>query len=352
LGGSDLVCFDHLQSLAGSRGLYEHARLLAPRIEHGYSLDDNGRALVVLARAGNALVSLPDGLLDRCLGFVLAAADGSSWRDRAWDDGTWAVGASGDAVGRALWGLGAVAATENRDRPLDLLLEGVSTLSSPWWRPYAYAILGLQAAAEADVPVEADAWRRLAAHLPRPAGGEWRWPEPRLAYDNARLPEALLAASTATGDRAMADDGLRLLEWLIEEEGGANGFSFTPAGGRGPGDPKPGFDQQPIEAWAMADAAAGAARATGDAGWLEVAAAAADWLTGANDRSAPLYDPGTGVCFDGLTDSGVNLNAGAESTLSALGTLLAGPSRSGQSKPERSSARSTRPIPTSRSLMP
>jgi len=54
-----------------------------------------------------------------------------------------------------------------------------------------------------------------------------------------------------------------------------------------------------------------------------MAALAASWLFGNNVLRRQMYDPHTGRCFDGLTDSAtVNKNSGAESTIEALLTLV------------------------------
>ncbi|HEY7704063.1 MAG TPA: glycosyltransferase [Acidimicrobiia bacterium] len=329
------INFDHLASMTGPAGLYEHAEFSHPRKQGGYSLDDNGRALVIVGRAHAARVEVPAGLGGRYLDFVVGArsrvnSNGSGgWSDRKDASGRWLQGSTDDAIGRALWGLGVAASSwpdeRSADLALDMLLES-GDFTSLWWRPIAYALLGF-CAAEAVRP-QADglvgAVAALSAALPRPTWRSvWPWPEARLTYDNARLPEALLSAGRALDDSEMIADGLHLLEWLIEEEIGRNGFSFTPVGGRSRQGQKPAYDQQPIEAWAMADATARAGEVSGDVAWMAPAQVAVSWLMGLNDRGAALYDPATGACFDGLTPTGANLNQGAESTLSALGAILA-----------------------------
>jgi hypothetical protein len=122
----------------------------------------------------------------------------------------------------------------------------------------------------------------------------------------------------------MTEHGLSLLAWLIDTERGRRGFSFTPVGGKGPGESGPAFDQQPIEAWGMADAALAAAAADPGGPWLEAVADAAAWFLGRNDVGVALYDRSTGGGFDGLEAAGVNRNRGAESTLAALAALHAG----------------------------
>ena len=130
-----------------------------------------------------------------------------------------------------------------------------------------------------------------------------------------------MAAGEALGDGDLVEVGIRLLDWLVSIETLNGRFSFTPVGGWAPGERRPGFDQQPVEVAAMADACWRAWSLTGDGRWRDRVLDAARWLVGVNDRSAVLYDSRTGGCRDGLTPTGSNLNQGAESTLAALSTL-------------------------------
>ena len=106
---------------------------------------------------------------------------------------------------------------------------------------------------------------------------------------------------------------------LTETFGGH--FSPAPAGGWQPGEPRPGFDQQPIEVAALADACATAFAVTGDPRWAHEVAVAAAWFEGDNDTRIPMRDPATGGGYDGLEPTGHNENQGAESTLALLSTL-------------------------------
>ena len=154
-----------------------------------------------------------------------------------------------------------------------------------------------------------DAARTLAPFLaPRrppassaPAGSG---PHRRLTYANALIPEALVAIGAALGEADILARGLRLLSWLVDEETVAGRFSFAPTGGRGPGDARPAFDQQPIEASSFAEAFARAFDVTGDPAWLAGLARAAAWFHGDNDSGAPLVDAVTGGGFDGLDAGG------------------------------------------------
>jgi hypothetical protein len=150
---------------------------------------------------------------------------------------------------------------------------------------------------------------------------EWPWPEPRLTYANATLPESMIAAGTALERPDLLRRGLDLLEWLIDLESREGHLSVTPVGGRGPDDHGPRFDQQPIEVAALADACARARTVDGDRRWLNGITAAANWFLGDNDRGVVMWDPDTGGAFDGLEIGGANLNQGTESTLALLSTM-------------------------------
>ena len=135
------------------------------------------------------------------------------------------------------------------------------------------------------------------------------------------LPEALIAVGVELGDDDLRADGLALLRWLVDEQTVDGHLSLVPAGGRGPGDARPGFDQQPIEAAVLPEAASTALLATGDGRWLAVVDRCVAWFEGDNDSHVAVRDAATGGGFDGLERAGVNRNQGAESTLAWLACL-------------------------------
>jgi hypothetical protein len=159
----------------------------------------------------------------------------------------------------------------------------------------------------------------------RPSDGRWSWPEPRLTYANAALPEALLAAGEHLGDARALDDGLALLGWLVDVETGDGHLSVTPVGGWTLGECRPGFDQQPIEVAALADGCARAFRLTGDPRWAQTVEQARSWFLGDNDAGTSLCAPDTGGGYDGLHAHGCNTNQGAESTLAMVATMQHAP---------------------------
>jgi hypothetical protein len=322
-------CFDHLRRLTTHQGLWEHALLSTPRVEHGFCLDDNARALVVSCHQVTGSSDLAD-LAATYLGFTLEArTTGGGFHNRRSADGSWldTVG-TGDSQGRAWWGLGAAA----RGAPVDRMrqagaeaFEQCASFESEHLRSNAYAVLGCVELLEAfpDHDAAAALLRRAAGAIRDAAQTRIPWLEPRLTYDNARLPQALLAAGAALSDRRMTAVGLRLLDWLVGAETNDNHFSFTPAGGSSTDERGSRFDQQPIEAWGMADACLEAWRSTGDPVWKARTVRAARWLLGANDTGEIVYRADTGATGDGLTEHSVNQNQGAESTIAGIGALQA-----------------------------
>jgi hypothetical protein len=149
----------------------------------------------------------------------------------------------------------------------------------------------------------------------------WPWPEDRLTYHNALIPEALLAAGEGTGSVDYIETGLDLLEWLVRRETHNGRLSVTPVGGRGPSDPQPAFDQQPIEVAGIANACARAWHLTNDNHWLDSLGLATAWFRGHNDAGLAMVDSQSHGGFDGLGSGGVNLNQGAESTIAMISTL-------------------------------
>jgi hypothetical protein len=157
----------------------------------------------------------------------------------------------------------------------------------------------------------------LAALLDEARRPEWEWFEIVLAYDNARLPEALIRAGRALDRSDFIACGLSTLAWIVGQQTSPEGrfrAIGTESFGRAYADPMP-FDQQPLEAQATIDACAAALQATGEARWVDEAHRAYRWYLGQNDLDLPLASTGDGGCFDGLTPHGLNRNQGAESIL-------------------------------------
>lgn len=322
--------YSHLLSLRGPYGTFEHAKYAIPRVEHGYCTDDVSRVALVLARQDTA--AMTDDLTElmwSSLHFMeQAQRPNGEFLNRRLCTGDWEYPASSnDCWGRALWALGTLYARSGdsalRDRALHAFERGAVVRSS-WPRSMAFAALGASEVLRVS-PQHTPARQLLDASVTvldrENVSKHWRWPEERLTYANAVLPEALLAAGVFTGDGRLVDLGLEQLRWLLESETLQGHLSVTPSGGRGPDENRRAFDQQPIEVAAMSDACVRAFTVTGDPFWRQGRELCELWFMGHNDLRVEMFDQRTGGGYDGLTASGPNLNQGAESTIALLTTL-------------------------------
>jgi glycosyltransferase involved in cell wall biosynthesis len=329
---------DHFLSMCDDTGLLQHAVCSVPDRSHGYCVDDNARALLV-ACALNAPGEerLPETLTSRLAAFVQHAWNPDVQRfrnfmsfDRRWleDSG------SEDCHGRTLWALGECArsdATESRRQWAASLfaqaLPATERFSSP--RAWAFTLLGLDAYC-ATVRKDSHARElrylfadRLMSILSSVETNDWVWFEEGLAYDNARLPQALIATGITVGAPAYVAAGLRSLRWLMTLQMSGDGI-FRPVGSDSFGDKRErprAYDQQPLEATATISACLAAWRADGDVKWRVDAEQTFAWFLGSNDLLSPLVDLQTGSCRDGLHPDRANENRGGESVVSYLLSL-------------------------------
>lgn len=315
--------------MSDSTGIFQHSILSVPDRLHGYCIDDNARALILMSQ----MPTLEDAERDRWMttyaAFVQYAWNPDQGRfrnfmafDRRWCED---VG-SEDSGGRTIWSLGVTARDAQFEKHrrwamslFDQTAGAHRVIGSP--RAKAFLILGASAVLDAlpshglaRTMIETLSADLMALHA---ASTEWTWFEDVLAYDNARLPQALLLAGHHLGNQHLITRGLATLDWLTAKQTAPEGHFRaigTESFGRPFGHPLP-FDQQPLEAQASVDAAAAAYAATNDPHWLVVAENAYRWFLGQNDNHVPLATVVDGGCYDGLTPHGINENQGAESIL-------------------------------------
>jgi hypothetical protein len=328
------ISLDHLARMSDDIGLFEHARHSHPRVEHGYCVDDVARGLIVTAREtrhehdpNSAETDTAYSLARLYLDFIAEAQDDDGlMRNRRNALGEWTdTPQLHDAWGRALWGLGTAVATCARlaDEALRIF-ERSARHHAPFTRSMTFAALG---AAEVlrvipDHKLAADLLRTTIFEIGIPGEHpDWKWPEERLTYANASLAEAVIAAGEHLHEPRFVIRGLAMLDWLVEVETSNGHVSVTPVGGWHYDEPRPGFDQQPIEVASLAEAAARAYCLTRDPHWANVVHLCADWFDGVNDSSTPMADHVNGAGFDGLERDGRNENCGAESTIAMLSTF-------------------------------
>lgn len=334
-----------LLRLCDDTGILQHSIFGIPDRAHGYCVDDNARALMLMNRLDDSAEPHRSRLLISFAGFVQSAwnPDKRQFRNfmgyrRDWLED---IG-SEDSCGRTLWALGATCKEASLpairhwarglfDQSCDSALKFVSPRATAFAMLGADDVLDTEPTHETALIIVEDGANRLLDLYTQVKRPDWPWFETRLAYDNCRLSEAMIRA----GARLERDDlmrcGLETLAWLKTLQTAPAGH-FRPIGsdsfGQDFAGPQP-FDQQPVEIWAAIDAAAAAFAATRDHQWRDEAIRAYQWFAGANDRGVVVGDPTSGTCHDGINPRGVNLNEGAESVLAyqlascALRSILA-----------------------------
>jgi len=331
------LTLQHLQRLTDDFGIIQFAKHTKPDLRYGYSIDDNARALIVVSSALNHGKPEALELVDRYFKFISRMQRPS---------GTFANLASSkrkivrqelseDAQGRTLWALGylmdqdAVPAEmrQKAEKMFRKAIPAVQKLTSP--RAIAFAMLGLfyytrvKPSASTNKLLRQLAGRQITGYL-EAAGKDWLWFEQSLTYSNSKLPESLLYAYLATKEKSYLQIAEKSLHFLIDitfEKG-----YFSPIGQNGwylRNGKRAYFDQQPEDASSMVQTLAAAWHATDNPKYRKLALDTFQWFLGKNHLNQIVYDEVTGGCYDGLGQHTLNLNQGAESTISYLLARLA-----------------------------
>lgn len=336
--GRDAVELSHLDRMTDSTGLIQHAIYSIPRRESGYTTDDNARALRLCARlwGRHADARMLDRVTTylsflehaRCAvrGFHNFLSYQRDWLDAA---------GTGDCQGQAVLALSEVLGSDLPEgyralarELIEAVLPTLAELRS--LRAEAYVILAWgqlwstgTTGVDALEPVAALAAQRLVDCFHRSCRTDWEWFESQLTYANAVLPQALYVAAKcwpAEPFLEVAEKSFSFLDRVTTAD-----QVFWPIGNSDwfpHGEAKSPYDQQPVEASTMADAALTAFDLTGDEKHLATFQRARGWFLGKNSLKLPLPDIHRGACSDGLQPASVNRNEGAESTLAWLWTEL------------------------------
>lgn len=345
VASSPSIRSDHLLTLVDDVGIVQHADGVIPNRASGYCVDDMARLVIVaLGLDREADDRTFRTMLTTGLSFLRYAWSPQGGMhnmmsyDRHWLDEPH----NGDHLGRTAWALGAVVAAHPpravAGPSLRLLEEMADTIErTDSLRTMAFAVIGLTRPTlsvltprlRALLAVLAERLTRTYRSFRTP---DWRWFEESLTYDNARLPQALIAGGHRLGDASMIADGLEALEWYGAQctvDGAAvrlvgNDWLRTRSNRSDICDDiSDDGAEQPLDATALVEALTDAVVATGQRHHGGRAVRAFEWFLGRNRLGEPVYDFATGGCHDGLSADELNENEGAESTLAFFQALLA-----------------------------
>lgn len=327
------IKLDHLKALTDDTGILQHTKYSVPNRKEGYTTDDNARALVACVK----LLQLHDDpdvskLANTYLSFLfhMQRADGRFHNLLGYDRDFIDDVGSEDCMGRCLWACGYAIRSDLSEgvkttskEIFDKVFQHASNFKSP--RARAFTILGLSNYYEA-FSHDRNLFKNIVSlteqmleSYQRVSSPDWCWFEPYLTYVNARLSQALFKAYDIIGDSRYLQVAKESLDFLIEAQ--MIDEKIVPIGNRGwyeKGGRRAIYDQQPIEVSCIVEASLTAFHSTSEKKYQKAAHIAFEWFLGKNTKNIVVYDSTTGACYDGINPQGLNLNQGAEATISYL----------------------------------
>lgn len=315
--------------LTDDTGIFQHSKCGVPDPRHGYTTDDNARALIMAVMLYERYRKKKYfNLIHRYSSFILNALNENGRfknfmsYDRRWleEEG------SEDSYGRSLWALGY--AFSNLRTPsgikatLGYILKKAlpNVMSINHLRSKAYSVIGMEYIGDVTLnKYISDIAEDIKNIYHKNKGEDWKWFEDSITYSNSVLPWSLFKAYKATGNKEfleVAEESLGFLESITFKKG-----IFKPIGCNGwfvKGKEPAKYDEQPVEACETALTYLEAYNVTGNAKYKQQAKRCHAWYEGSNFKGISLVDGETGGCFDGLTADGYNWNKGSESLISYL----------------------------------
>lgn len=346
------LIMDYLKSLTDDTGIFQHTKFGIPDRSHGYTSDDNARALIAAVMLYNSSKDQGTlGLIRTYLAFIYHAQneDGSFRNFMGYNREFLENTGSEDCLGRCMWALGHTLAEPAIPQNLrntcrymiNQALPRMRELGSP--RAIAYALIGLTTMLESAEALSyglpySNKEDEDPAFLPRAEiaaiieelalrlhkqyesnkGTGWHWFENSITYGNAMLPWAMLQASAVSHTEMFRQTAKESLDFLAAATFSKDGY-YKPIGSHGwleRGGAAALFDEQPIEACEMLLACMSAYKRFGNHTYLVYASTCYEWFHGRNSLSVSLIDEQTGACYDGIHATGINLNQGSENIVS------------------------------------
>jgi hypothetical protein len=239
-----------------------------------------------------------------------------------------------DSNGRAIWALGYLISManilpkeliNNAELSIQVALSEVHTIHST--RAMAFIIKGLyyrnlNNKSNQDIELVKQLTNRLVQMFRHEADADWNWFESYLTYGNSILPEAMLCAWLVTDEpiyKQMAKSSFDFLLSKIFTENRIKVISNKGWSHKGKHTETHIIGgEQPIDIAYTILALGKFYDVYKDESYRQKMDVAFSWFLGNNHLQQIIYNPCTGGCYDGLEDEYVNLNQGAESTVSYL----------------------------------
>ncbi len=327
----------HLKLMTTDTGIIQFSKINQPDIKSGYTLDDNARALIaccmyyVITKDEKVMGEIYTYL--RFIGHCQqASGDFLNYVDKhkLFTSQNTTVNLD-DANGRAFWALGYMVSLRSTLPPelismaesiFDKALPAISLMHST--RAMAFSIKGIYhyysvfQSPENLIRVKTLA-NRLVQMYRHESNPEWEWFEGYLTYANSILPEAMLYAWLLTREPVYKDVALSSLNFLLTLTFNKKGIEvISNRTWLKKGEESGQFGEQPIDVAYTIMTLSKFYDVFMNQEYLLKMHLAFNWFLGNNRLNQIVYNPCTGGCYDGLEEAHVNLNQGAESTVSYL----------------------------------
>ena len=331
------IKLDHLKAMTTDVGMIQFSKVNQPDINSGYTLDDNARALVTTCMSFKQ-----EGSKERIdeirvyLRFIkfCQQPDGDFLnyvdQDKKFTDQNKAVNLD-DSNGRAVWALGYLLLLKGKlpkdiiaetESILEKTLKHIKQIESP--RAMAFALKGIyyrqkEIKSSENLDIIKTFANRLVQLYKHVASDKWEWFENSLTYANSILPEALLYAWLITKESIYKDIAVSSFDFLLDRTFNENGIEvISNKTWLQKGQEVGRFGEQPIDVAYTIMTLAKFYDVLKVEEYRNKMDIAFNWFLGSNRLHQIVYNPCTGGCYDGMEETHVNLNQGAESTVSYL----------------------------------
>jgi glycosyltransferase involved in cell wall biosynthesis len=333
------INLNHIKNLTTDFAMIQFSVINQPDLKSGYTLDDNSRALVAMCQhyelkketSSLAYIYRYFNFIKYCLqpeGYFYNYLDiHKNFTNQNSEN-------LADSNGRAIWAIGYLLSiqsilpnelTENASKTMELALVNVCKFHSP--RAIAFIIKGIYYNNLENYSIDAELIvKRLADKLVQMYNHEkeenWQWFESYLTYGNSILPEAMLCAFLVTKDESYKTIAKITFDFLLSKIYKNNRIKVISNKGWMHNNQHIVEEQiggeQPIDVAYTILALSKFYDVFDQKRYLKKMEIAFDWFLGNNHLHQIIYNPCTGGCYDGLEDTYINLNQGAESTVSYL----------------------------------
>ena len=333
------INLDHIKKMTTKFGMIQFSILNQPDITSGYTLDDNARALISFCQhyeitkdpSDLEYVKIYYNFIKHCLkseGYFLNYVD----ENKKFTDKNNHANLA-DANGRAIWALGYMISLQNLLpeelsknvlKTMQIALSNVDKIHST--RAMAFIIKGIYFSNKNITLENNNLIKHLADKLVQmykhEAKDNWKWYESYLTYANSILPEAMLYAWLTNGNPVYKEIAKSSFDFLLSKIFKKNKIKVISNKGWLNNNDKIKEEkiggEQPIDVAYTILTLSKFYDVFKEEQYKTKMETAFDWFLGNNHLNQIIYNPCTGGCYDGLEDTYINLNQGAESTVSYL----------------------------------